>query len=204
MSGTRWLTAVLAGSLVLAGCAEGESDGADAGIDAGPAPTADAGMTALPGQDTAAADLATWDTDADARLGPEELGSWLGYRGFYDDWNTDGEPRLGVEELAAGLLEVIDASGDSSIDEAEWEEHGAVWGGEDVPFADLDADGGGSLDDPELTVALLRSPHGAAWDPSGDGTLSETEFRDAVFGAWDANGDGYLDESEWRARVDFW
>jgi hypothetical protein len=204
VTGNRWLISALLGSLVLVGCAEQEADDLDAGMEPDPAMEAERSVAAESAVDTASTDLATWNTDADARLGPDEFDGWLQEQDFYAQWNTDGTEGLSVEEFGAGLLGVLDANDDGAIGQTEWEDAGSAWGGEGAAFADLDADGGGSLDDPELVVAIQNGPHWSAWDADGDGALSEDEFHGAVFGAWDANDDDFVDESEWQANFDLW
>lgn len=204
MTGTRWLIPALLGSLVLVGCAEQEADDLDTGMEADPAMEDERAVAAESAIDTSSTDLATWNTDADARLGPDEFDGWLEEQDVYAGWDTDGTEGLSAEEFAAGLLAVLDANDDGEIGETEWEDHGSAWGGEEAVFADLDADGGGSLDEPELSVAIQNGPHWSEWDANGDGSLSESEFHGAVFGVWDANDDGFVDESEWQANFDLW
>lgn len=200
MTGTRWLTAILLGTFVLTGCAEQEPEELDTDMDFG----ADTVTTTTPTEDTASADLAVWNTDPDAELGPDEFGDWLEEQDFYGDMNTDGADGLTPEEVAAGLLDVFDGNDDGSVGETEWTEAGTTWFGDDASMSDWDTDGDGTLSEDELAAGIRDHDRWTEWDQDGDGTLNQTEFNDAVFSAWDDNDDGSIDETEWRPNFERW
>lgn len=205
MSGTRWLSPVVIAALALGGCADQEGEQAETGLQADTmqADTMAAGEQMSPAVDTASTDLATWNTDADARLGPEEFDGWLEEQDFYGEWNTDGAEGLTPGEFAAGLFAVLDANDDGTIGSTEWSDAGAGWTG-DAALADWDGDGDGALGEDELASGLQGSELWSEWDADGNGRLSRAEFNAAVFGAWDANDDDYVDETEWGASFDRW
>ena len=200
MTGKHWMTTTIIAALALAGCVEQEPAD-DLELDAGP-DTAAMAPEAAPEIDTTSTDLATWNTDADARLGSNEFNTWLEERDFHSSWNTDGTEGLTPDELAAGLIDVMDGNGDGSVGEDDWSAGGA-WVGE-AAFADVDADGNGSIDQAELASGLRDGAGWAEWDQDGNGTLDRTEFHAAVFNAWDANDDEFVDETEWRDNFDSW
>lgn len=199
MTGIRYITPVLLGTLVLAGCAEQEGGDMDTGMQADTAAAEEQASM----RDTASTDLATWNTDADARLAQEEFDGWLEEQDFYGEWNTDGADGLTAQELGAGLFGVLDADDDGSIGESEFGE-AAAWAGTGASLSDWDDDGNGSLSEAELASGFQDGDLWSEWDQDADGSLSESEFNQAVFGAWDANDDGYVDESEWAANHDRW
>lgn len=206
MNGTRWLTSILIAVFALAGCAEQEAgDELDTEMEADTlqADTAAAAPMTAPVGDTSSADLAVWNTDADARLGPDEFDGWLEEQDFYGEWSTDGEEGVTAEEFGAGLFAVLDANDDDSVASTEWEDAGAAWAG-DAALADWDTNGDGALGEDEIVAGIQDSATWSEWDQDGSGTLEETEFNQAIFGAWDANDDDYVDETEWSANFDFW
>lgn len=201
MTGRHWMTTAIIAALALTGCAEqepAEDTGLDTGLDT-PA------MEPQPGGeiDTTSTDIATWNTDADARLASNEFNGWLEDRDFHGRWNTDGTGGLTPDEVAAGLLDVLDENGDGSVGQDEWNAHASSWLG-DAPFGEVDANGNGSVDQAELAAALREGDRWSEWDQNGDGTLDRSEFNAAVFSAWDLNDDQFVDETEWRENFDRW
>jgi hypothetical protein len=201
VKGTRWLAPMLIGAFVV-GCAEQEAAD-EMETDTLQADTTAAAPMTAPVGDTSSADLAVWNTDADARLAPDEFDGWLEEHDFYGQWNTDGEEGLSAQEFGAGLVAVLDGNDDDSVGSAEWEDAGGAWTG-DAALSDWDTSGDGALTEDEIVAGVQDSATWSQWDQDGNGTVDEAEFNQAVFGAWDANGDGYVDETEWSANFDAW
>jgi hypothetical protein len=63
-------------------------------------------------------------------------------------------------------------------------------------FGDWDTSGDGIIDSTEWGIGFDENTAFDSWDADHDGNLTETEFRDGVFGAYDDNDDGNLDEPE--------
>lgn len=204
MTFKRWVGPVVLTAFALVGCAEQGADEAETmQSDTMEAMDAETGaMETVP--DAASTDIATWNTDADARLTADEFGGWLAEQDFFAAWNTDGAEGLTPEELGTGLARVLDANDDGTISRVEWTDHGGGWVGGDADFAEWDADGDGSVDPAEAGTRLETSPQWSQWDRDGDGVLNRAEFDAAVFAAWDTNNDGYVDETEWRGNFDLW
>ena len=203
MSINRWLGAVLVTSVALAGCAEQGGEQAAESEMMETEPATEQAMEAPTG-DTTSADLAVWNTDADARLAADEFSAWLEEQDFYGQWNTDGAEGLTPAELAAGLTAVMDRKDDGAISSMEWTESGASWTAEGTTFADWDANGDDTIRPNEAAAGLEAGTLWGQWDQDGNGVLSRSEFDAAVFAAWDTNGDGFVDETEWGANYDLW
>lgn len=202
----RWVAPVLLTTFALVGCAEQganetETMQSDTPMDAmEPEP----GAAEAPVPDPASTDIATWNTDADARLTAEEFGGWLAEHDFYAAWNTDGAAGLTAQEFGTGLAGVLDANSDGSVSGMEWSEAAAGWVGADAALADWDANGNGALATDEVVAGVQGSDLWGQWDQDGSGALDRSEFDAAVFAAWDSNGDGFVDETEWGANFDYW
>jgi hypothetical protein len=198
----RWATPVLLTAFALVACAEQganetETMQSDTAMEA-------TGAMEAPGPDPASTDIATWNTDADARLTAEEFSGWLAEQDFYAAWNTDGAEGLTAQEFGSGLAGVLDVNGDGSVSGMEWGDAGAGWVGADAALADWDGDGDGALSADEVVAGVEGSDLWTQWDQDGSGALDRSEFDAAVFAAWDSNGDGFVDEMEWGANFDFW
>lgn len=162
MTFTRW---ALIGALTLMACGETEPAENLEDLPAGSETGAIASDSAV---DPDSTDLAVWNTDADARLAPDEFAGWLDDQDFYGDWDTDGSDGLSAAEMEAGLDGLADA-GDDPAAGPQWSEQG---------WSEWDGDGNGTLDRSEFNTAVFE-----AWDANGDGYVDETEWR-ANFDRW--------------------
>lgn len=207
MTFTRWVSPVLVAAFALLGCAE---QGADESAMDADTTAMEADTTAMqpdmepPIGDTSSADIAVWNTDADARLAPDEFSGWLEDQDFYAEWNTDGSAGLTPQEFGAGLAGVLDANDDGAVSAMEWSDVGASWTGPDASLADWDANGDSSLQESEIVSGIEGGALWSDWDQDGNGRLARAEFDAAVFAAWDTNDDNFVDETEWGANFDYW
>lgn len=201
-----WVGLVLLVAFALAGCAEqGANETETMQSDTAMEPAEpETGAMEAPVPDPNSADIATWNTDADARLTAAEFGGWLAEKDFYAGWNTDGAEGLTAQEFGTGLAGVLDVNGDGSVSSMEWSETGPSWAGQDAMLADWDGNGDGALTADEVVAGVQGGTLWSQWDQDGNGTLDRSEFDAAVFDAWDTNGDGFVDETEWGANFDYW
>jgi hypothetical protein len=63
-------------------------------------------------------------------------------------------------------------------------------------FGDWDGNGNGVIDSNEFATGFGDNGVYDGWDANSDGSLSEDEFNDGVFGAYDRNDNDTLEEPE--------
>lgn len=162
MTFMRW---ALIGALILTACGETEPAEELRDLPAGSETGAIAPDSAV---DLDSTDLAVWNTDADARLAPDEFAGWLDDQDFYGDWDTDESNVLSSDEMEAGLGGLGEPAADAAV--------GRRWS--DERWSEWDTDGNGTLDRSEFNAAIFEE-----WDANGDGYVDETEWR-ANFDRW--------------------
>ncbi|MFB6351573.1 MAG: hypothetical protein ABEN55_00185, partial [Bradymonadaceae bacterium] len=124
-----------------------------------------------------------------------------------DGWDQDDDQSIGQTEFVDGVFDVWNDDADDQLTSQEWQEAHTAWYREDQKhgsFADWDADGNGTLNQPEVQTGIIQTNLFSDWDHDGDDQIGENEFFEHAFAVWDGDDNGTIEESEWTESIEEW